>query len=189
MFTSMSMLLILLTVLFQTPIRDPHNGRFTTGLGRRCASCHDRANPRAEDAYRAARAMAKMVEGLNKGPLRQYGRIDCVSCHREGGPQHRLAFPQPLNRAAVARAMEVWPGDSHDTPDVRRAMSTYSVSLGVGCQYCHTPGNWKADTAAMQKTRQMIALMDTFPKYFDFARAASFTCYTCHQGAVRIPKK
>ena len=72
-------------------------------------------------------------------------------------PQHRLAFPQPLNRAAVARAMEVWPGDSHDTPDVRRAMSTYTVSLGVGCQYCHTPANWKGETAVMKSESWSLA--------------------------------
>jgi hypothetical protein len=186
----MSALLILLVVLFQTPAApDPHNGRFTIGLGRRCASCHDPANPRAEDTYRAAQSMAKMVDDLNKGPLQPYGRIDCVSCHRGGGPQHLLAFPRPLNRAVVARAVEAWPGDSRATPDVRRAMSTYTVSLGVGCQYCHSPQNWKTETAAMKRARPMIALMDTFPKYFDFARAAAFTCDTCHQGAVRIPSK
>lgn len=130
-----------------------------------------------------------MVDDLNKGPLKDYGRIDCVSCHRQGGPQHNLAFPAFLNRASVARAMEAWPGDSHDTPDVRREMSTFSVSLGVGCQYCHAPNSWKTDTAAMKRTRPMIALMNAFPKYFDLATASAFTCYTCHQGAVRIPGK
>jgi hypothetical protein len=133
--------------------------------------------------------MAKMVDDLNRGPLKSYGRIDCVSCHRGGGPQHELAFPPSLNRAAVTRAMESWPGDSHDTFDVRREMNTFTVSLGVGCPYCHAPGNWKIDTTALKRTRPMIALMDTFPKYFNDATAAAFTCYTCHQGAVRIPSK
>src|SRR5437870_4454534 len=107
-------LLIVVALLQVSPATDPHSGRFTVGLGRRCASCHDETNPRAEDEYRAAQRMIKMVDGLNKGPIRPYGRVDCVSCHREGGPEHRLAHPQTQDRAAVERLMSNWPGDPGD---------------------------------------------------------------------------
>jgi hypothetical protein len=64
-----------------------------------------KSNPRADDTYRAAQRMIKMVDGLNKSTLREYGRIDCVSCHRRGGPQRVLAHPEALDRAAVERLM------------------------------------------------------------------------------------
>ena len=98
-----------------------------------------------------------------------------------------VAHPRSLDRAAVERLVSNWPGDSRDAPSLRRTMSTYAVSLGVGCQFCHVPGTWNAETPMLIRTRPMIALMDEFLKYFEFASAAAFTCYTCHQGAVRIP--
>jgi hypothetical protein len=34
----------------------------------------------------------------------------------------------------------------------------------------------------------MEALMKVFSKHFDFANAAAFTCFTCHQGAKKVLK-
>jgi len=68
-------------------------------------------------------------------------------------------------------------------------MSEYSISLGVRCEYCHTPGDWKAAAKpSLQATRTMVALMGEFPKYFSYATASAFTCFTCHQGAVKVPR-
>ena len=68
-------------------------------------------------------------------------------------------------------------------------MTEYSVSLGVGCSYCHVSGNWKADDKPLLKTaREMTAMMNEFPKYFDLANASAFTCFTCHQGAAKVPR-
>jgi hypothetical protein len=136
--------------------------------------------------YRAAALIAKMVAGINGGPLRRRSQIDCFSCHR-AGPDH-LLHPQVINRQTVEHIIAAWPGP-RDTPEgVRRAMGRYSASLGVECSFCHTPGNWKSDEKPqIAVTRRMIAMMDEFPKYFDAANAASFTCYTCHQGAALVP--
>jgi len=132
--------------------------------------------------------MQRMLDVLNPGPLAPFGAVDCVSCHRQGGPNHNLAHPWPLDRRIVQRIVDHWPGDPRTPDDVRRAMGEYSVSLGVACSYCHVPGNWKSDEKAAKKSaRAMGALMGEFSKQFELARASTFTCYTCHQGAVKMP--
>lgn len=173
----------------QAQVADPHGGRYTSGLGRQCSYCHDSNRPRAADEYRMAALMAKMVAGLNAGPLRPKS-IDCVTCHRAGGPEHNLAHPLPLNRSEVERMMAQWPGPATAPEGVRRSMSTYAVSLGVACNYCHVAGDWKADSRpAMKATRAMAALMNAFPKYLDYSQAAAITCFTCHQGALKTPSR
>lgn len=166
---------------------DPHRGRYTDGTGLRCAYCHDKT-PHAEDMYRAASRMATMVAGINSGPLNRRSQIDCYSCHRAGGSEHNRLHPQAIDRNAVEKIVSAWPGPRDTQEGVRRAMGRYSIALGVDCSFCHTPGNWKADDKPqMPVARRMVALMDEFPKYFDFAKASAFTCYTCHQGAQLVP--
>jgi hypothetical protein len=177
-----------LAALRQTPAGDPHRGRFTIVAGLPCAYCHDDAKrPRAEGMRAAAGRMSRMVSGLNKGPLQKTGGIDCVTCHRGGGPEHNSLHPRPLDRAVVRKDMETWPGNPRDSEETRRTMTEYTVSLGVACSYCHVAGNWEAaDKPAMKRTREMAAMMSEFPKYFDLANASAFTCFTCHQGAVKV---
>jgi hypothetical protein len=140
--------------------------------------------------YEAAARMSKMVAGLNRDALRNTSGVDCMSCHRAGGPEHNMLHPRPLNRGLVRTAMETWPGNPRDSEEVRRTMTEYTVSLGVACSYCHVTGNWKAgDKPAMNTTREMATMMNEFPKYFDFANASAFTCFTCHQGAVKVPRR
>jgi hypothetical protein len=131
--------------------------------------------------------LAKMVAGLNAGPLRPKS-IDCFTCHRGGGPNHNLAHPLPLNRSDIEKMMAQWPGPASAPDNVRRSMSTYVVSLGVACTYCHVAGDWKTDSMPeMKATRPMVALMNEFPKYLDYSDAAAITCFTCHQGGVKPP--
>jgi len=69
-------------------------------------------------------------------------------------------------------------------------MSTYAVSVGVTCNYCHVAGDWKADSRPeMKATRAMVALMNEFPKYLDYSEAAAITCFTCHQGEAKPSPK
>jgi len=129
--------------------------------------------------------MAKMVAGLNAGSLSP-GSIDCVTCHRGGGPDHLFAHPPSLDRSEVEKMLAQWPGPANVPENVRRSMSMYAVSLGVGCNYCHVPGNWKADSKpGIKATRRMVALWNEFPKYLDFSDAAAITCFTCHQGQAK----
>jgi len=178
---------VMFFVAMQGAIQDPHRGQFTEGTGRQCASCHAKT-PRAEDNYRAAAHMEKMATGLSKGPLVRYGGITCFSCHRAGGPGHHLAYPVALDRSAVRAMLSEWPTSAKTaTQAVRLQMNEYSISLGVTCEFCHAPTDWKLETKpVMTTTRAMETLMNEFPKYFDFANAAAFTCFTCHQGARKV---
>ena len=65
----MRVLLAIVVILGALQQADPHRGTFTTGTNRPCASCHDKADPRADDVYRAAAAMSKMVTALNEKQL------------------------------------------------------------------------------------------------------------------------
>jgi hypothetical protein len=180
---------LLILALQAAPAKNPHGDRFTKGIGLPCAYCHDKSRPRAEDMYRAARDMNKMVDGLNDGPLKPIAKIDCVTCHRAGGRTGRGLHPDGFDRREVEKIVDAWPGPAAASEAVKREMARYQVSLGVACAYCHTPSNWKAsDKPAMKTARGMAAMMDRFPKYFDFAKASAFTCFTCHQGAAKIPR-
>ena len=100
-----------------------------------------------------------MVAGLNAGPL-QRTKIDCVTCHRAGGPGHNALHPPAIDRGAVQRIIDDWSGPAAAAEPVRRSMSRYAVSLGVQCSYCHVPGNWKADdTPAMKTARETEAMI------------------------------
>jgi hypothetical protein len=182
--------LVMLLLAMQGSAQDPHRGEFTEGTGRPCASCHAK-NPRAEDTYRAAARMETMTNGLSRGLLARYGGITCFTCHRAGGPGHLYAHPAPLNRSAVRAMLSQWPANAKSTTEtIRLAMNEYSVSLGVTCEFCHTPTDWASEMKPpMKTTRVMETVMKEFPKYFDFANASAFTCFTCHQGATKVPRK
>jgi hypothetical protein len=131
--------------------------------------------------------MLRMVDGLNKGPLKTTGGITCFSCHR-GGPRGSL-HPFGADRGAVQAAIAKWPVGVPGNEELRREMALYTVALGVDCGYCHAASGWKGtEKPAMRTALAMATLMKEFPKYFNFARAAAFTCYTCHQGAVKVAR-
>jgi hypothetical protein len=177
---------LLFLIALQGSTLDPHRGAYTRGLGRDCGLCH-RDAPRADDVKDAAKVMARMVDGLNKGPLRATAGVTCFSCHR-GGPRGAI-HPMVADRQAVQAASTNWPAGAPGSVELRREMALYTVSLGVDCGYCHTASAWKDDGKSVMRTaRAMATLMKEFPKYFNFARASAFTCYTCHQGAVKVAR-
>ncbi len=181
------MIWLLILALQTTPAKNPHGDAYTIGTGLPCAYCHSQT-PHADDMYRAAGRMAKMVAGLNAGPLQRM-KIDCFSCHRAGGPKHNALHPISIDRREIEKLMGTWSGPTMTPEPVRRSMTRYVLSLGVQCSYCHVAGNWKADDKpAMKTSREMAVMMDMFPKYFEFATASAFTCFTCHQGAVKVPR-
>jgi hypothetical protein len=181
------MVWLLMLALQATPATNPHGNGYTTGTGLSCAYCHGKT-PHAEDMYRAAGRMSKMVAGLNEGPLKQT-KIACFTCHRAGGPEHHWLHPPAIDRNAVQKIIDAWPGPATATEELRRTMGRYAVSLGVQCSYCHVTANWKADnTPTMKTARAMASMMEAFPKYFEYATASAFTCFSCHQGAVKVPR-
>lgn len=181
------MVWLLIWALQTALAKNPHGDGYTTGTSLPCAYCHSKT-PHADDMYRAAERMARMVAGLNTGAL-QRAKIDCFTCHRAGGPNHNALHPLAIDRNAVQKMIDGWSGPATTPEPVRRSMSRYAVSLGVQCSYCHVQGNWKADDKpAMKTAREMASMLETFPKYFEYATASAFTCFTCHQGAVKVPQ-
>jgi hypothetical protein len=207
---ALSISLILLCADAASAQRDPHTGAFTSGVGVRCAFCHDKTSPRAVVMYSVAASMDQMVHGLNAGALRGTGVISCTTCHR-GGP-NRAIQPPRLPRRLIDAGIAQWPPslnlgsqmarksagvvyrnlkvlNDSSASFVKDAMAVYSASLGVTCDYCHAGTDWSSDVnIRKQRARAMVAMMDTFSTYFDTATAAEFQCYTCHQGATKPPK-
>jgi hypothetical protein len=148
-----------------------------------------------------AARMARMVEGINSGVLRDRNGIDCWTCHRgnakparmpRAGWEERLAqWPESLKLSpedAKKPRREVYK-NIRITPDapaggLPMTMSVFAAALGVGCDHCHVPGRWESDEKPAKNTaRLMLRIFDEVPQYFDKARQPSMQCYTCHQGS------
>jgi hypothetical protein len=70
------------------------------------------------------------------------------------------------------------------TPDeLMPAMRSFTVALGVKCDFCHVRGDFASDENPHKETaRHMIELArDINGKFPDGKRHV--TCYTCHRGA------
>jgi len=74
-------------------------------------------------------------------------------------------------------------------------MNAFGASLGVGCNYCHVPGNFASDDNPIKKTaRQMYLMRDAInlmmPSVTDksVGAPARVLCSTCH-GGLPIPKE
>jgi hypothetical protein len=73
-----------------------------------------------------------------------------------------------------------------------RVMNTgFSRSLGVGCDHCHTPGEWaKEDKRPKQVARDMWAMTrnlnsEVLPKIANLqGKPPTVNCTTCHRGEV-----
>ena len=71
------------------------------------------------------------------------------------------------------------------TPEqVLPAMRSFTVALGVNCNYCHVQGDRASDENPKKDiARMMIAMAhDINAKFPDGAEKMRVTCYTCHRG-------
>jgi Photosynthetic reaction centre cytochrome C subunit len=67
-------------------------------------------------------------------------------------------------------------------PEVIRIMRTYTVGLGVGCDYCHVQGNFASDDNPKKEiARQMITMATNINANFNDGKE-HVTCFTCHRG-------
>jgi hypothetical protein len=149
---------------------------FNSALGVECTFCHvdkdwkDISKPQ----WAIARDMWRMVQALNGGPLDNTSGITCVTCH---GGQNKPSRLPPDQWQAIA---EKWP--SKLAEDRKLAMSVYSASLGVGCEHCHDPADWKsAAKPTFATASRMNAMFDVFPRFMP--AGARTQCYMCHKGS------
>jgi Photosynthetic reaction centre cytochrome C subunit len=168
----------------------PHatSGAYNAALGVECIHCHaatDSSTP-AQPALDFARRMEQMVQGLNEGPLRGLGGVNCWTCHRGRPVPARL--PSALWEPLAQANQQVFAG-RRDGLDI--TMSVYAASLGTSCTHCHEPGDWASGARpAHRLTARMLAIFDLIPRYFDPAvRMPRTQCYMCHQGSTRVPNR
>jgi len=63
------------------------------------------------------------------------------------------------------------------------AMRSYTVALGVKCDFCHVPGDFASDEKHHKEiARHMIELARSINTKFPDGKE-HVTCYTCHRGA------
>jgi hypothetical protein len=63
------------------------------------------------------------------------------------------------------------------------AMRSYTVALGVKCDFCHVPGDFASDEKHHKEiARGMIQLARTINGKFPDGKE-HVTCYTCHRGS------
>jgi hypothetical protein len=81
--------------------------------------------------------------------------------------------PPPPKNLKVLKADEYLP-----------AMRSFTVALGVNCNYCHVQGDRASDANPKKDiARMMIAMArDVNSKFPDGADKMHVTCYTCHRG-------
>src|SRR5258706_10176 len=79
-------------------------------------------------------------------------------------------------------------------PQFEAEMQLMTQALGVSCGFCHTRGNFAAETNPRKATaRRMLEMARTINLQFfaDYqsvdgqSRLGKITCYTCHQGSER----
>ena len=71
--------------------------------------------------------------------------------------------------------------------EMKEFMRTFTLSLGVECDYCHNKDNFSSDEKKEKlATREMMKMMDAMNDQFFKNAKEEVTCYTCHRGQVQI---
>jgi hypothetical protein len=165
---------------FAPQVEPPHGDRYNKALGVECTHCHvaGKWSDDSQPPFATARNMSRMVELLNREPLRDIGEVSCWTCH--GGHEKPARQPRPALDAELAR----WPADLASAPDsLKLGMAVYDVALGVSCDHCHV-ADWKrAEKKPMRTVEKMTAMFDLFPKYMP--ETARTQCYMCHKGSTK----
>jgi hypothetical protein len=146
-------------------------------LGVECTHCHveDHWTDAGKEPYAIAKNMIAMVKAVNER-LTGVGEVRCWTCH---GGQTK---PSRLPRERLDEELLKWPAGLGD--DRKVAMTVYNVTLGVECDHCHTPGDWKdAAKKPMKTVARMTSLFDLFPKYVP--ATARTQCFMCHKGSTK----
>jgi Photosynthetic reaction centre cytochrome C subunit len=148
---------------------------FNSALGVECTFCHVEGDWKdgSKAPFKTAAAMWQMVQTLNSEQLANTGGVTCVTCHAGRLMPSRIP---PEKWQAVA---DHWPASAAE--NMKLTMSVYSASLGVGCDHCHDPADWKSTVKPQfAVTRRMVAMFDVFPRFMP--PGARTQCYMCHKG-------
>jgi len=186
-------MLLLMARLLLIAVSAPHNAqaapmspevraameRIDRALGVECTHCHvqDQWSDASKPQFATAKNMMAMVKAVNEqlADVTEV-RVACATCH--GGQTRPSRLPQDRLKEEMAK----WPAGAPE--DRRLAMSVYDVTLGVGCDHCHDPADWKSDAKKPFRTvARMTRLFDLFPKYMP--ETARTQCFMCHKGGTK----
>ncbi len=166
----------------QAPVEDvvARMERYNRSLGVACAHCHvdGQWSDDSKRPFAIARNMSRMVAAVNER-LGGEPKVSCFTCH--GGSTRPARQPGDAFDAELAR----WPADlAGASQGLRITMSVYNVALGVGCDHCHTPGDWaRRDKAPMRLVPTMNSFFEIFPSFMP--EGARTQCYMCHKGSTK----
>jgi Photosynthetic reaction centre cytochrome C subunit len=81
--------------------------------------------------------------------------------------------PPPMKNLKILQPEQVLP-----------AMRSFTIALGVNCNYCHVQGDRASDENPKKDIARMMITMahDINGKFPDGAEKMHVTCYTCHRG-------
>ena len=156
---------------------------YNRALGVGCAHCHvpDRWADESKPQFATAHNMNLMVVEVNGRLLKDVGKVSCWTCHRGE------IRPSRLPRESLDAELTRWPLDLSSTPEnTKLTMAVYAVTLGVGCDHCHNPADWKdASKRPMQLVPRMNAMFPEFKKFMP--PTARTQCFMCHKGTTKPP--
>jgi hypothetical protein len=68
--------------------------------------------------------------------------------------------------------------------EVGPAMRSFTIALGVNCNFCHVQGDRASDENPKKNVARMMIAMarEINAKFPDAAEKPKVTCYTCHRG-------
>jgi hypothetical protein len=91
-------------------------------------------------------------------------------CAQEGAPKQGRPAPKNLKVLKVPPA------------DIRATMQSFTLGLGVKCEFCHAKGDFASDENPKKNVARMMIVMaqDVNAKFADGKEHV--TCYTCHRG-------
>jgi hypothetical protein len=181
-------------------------------LGVECTHCHDPADwpSEAKPPKAIARGHFDLIGALNTEDFGGEQKISCWTCHR-GKPTPAFAPDPPPSGTASAPApnpniatlehaiagREQQPAEQvfknirifTGMPAIRvlRIMElAFTANLGVGCDHCHTPGEWDSDAKREKEVaRRMWGIRSKVQERVRKLAArpdVPLTCYTCHKG-------
>ena len=157
---------------------------FNQALGVECLFCHvpNQWKNDSKPQFATAQRMIQMVKALNEGQLAKTRGVTCWTCHAGQTKPSRL--PHVLLDAERTKWPVALGGASED---IKLAMTVYNVTLNVGCNHCHVPGDWKSDVkSAYKMVERMNSMFSVFPQYMP--PSAQTQCWMCHKGSTE-PKR
>ena len=173
----------------------------TVSLGVDCQYCHDVNAPESDvkPTKQIARRMMQMLVSASGSYFELMEVPSCWTCHR-GSPTPEFEplepevpappeNPFPVGRpfsseerlsVEVYENIQVYP--NLPANGLQSVMEGYSQALGVGCEYCHTVGEWASDDLLMKlMARRMLEIQNGLESEY-LSGDGTLSCWTCHRG-------